>query len=71
MHILKDLHHPEKYMKVLVKWGLLGVLMGILGGLMVRIWHFHCYGLGSFPSQETEILQAKWRKEKKSTKPSD
>ena len=29
-----------------------------LGGLVVRIWHFHCCGLGSIPGQGTEIPQA-------------
>ena len=28
------------------------------GGLVVRIWHFHCYGPGSIPGQGTEIPQA-------------
>ena len=27
-------------------------------GLVVRIWHFHCHGLGSVPGQGTKILAA-------------
>ena len=28
------------------------------GGLVVRIWHFHCRGWGSIPGRGTEIPQA-------------
>ena len=40
MRFLEDLHHPEKYLKVLVKWGLLGVLIGIMGGLIGSGFHY-------------------------------
>ena len=30
------------------------------GGLLVRIWCFHCCGLGSIPGWGTEIPQAVW-----------
>ena len=30
------------------------------GGLVVRVWHFHCLGLGSIPGRGTEIPQAAW-----------
>ena len=40
MRFLEDLHHPEKYIKVLAKWGLLGVLIGIMGGLIGSAFHY-------------------------------
>ena len=39
MDIFAKLHHPEKYWKVLAKWGALGLLMGILGGLLGAGFH--------------------------------
>ena len=40
MRFLDDLHHPEKYLKVLVKWGLLGIMIGIIGGLIGSAFHY-------------------------------
>ena len=40
MRFLEDLHHPEKYFKVLLKWGLLGILIGIIGGLIGSAFHY-------------------------------
>ena len=40
MVFLEKLNHPEKYMKILVKWGFLGVLMGIIGGLIGSGFHY-------------------------------
>ncbi len=39
MDILKKLHNPEKYWKVLFKWGFLGALMGVIGGLLGAGFH--------------------------------
>lgn len=33
------MHHPEDYVKMFVKWGLLGALMGLLGGLLGAGFH--------------------------------
>lgn len=39
MKLLDKLHHPEKYWKILLKWGLLGVLMGGIGGVLGAFFH--------------------------------
>jgi len=36
---LDKLHHPEKFIKMFLKWGLLGLLMGLLGGLIGAGFH--------------------------------
>jgi len=36
---LDKIHHPEKYWKVFLKWGLLGVLMGGIGGVLGAVFH--------------------------------
>jgi len=36
---LDKMHHPEKLIKTFFKWGLLGVLMGILGGFIGAGFH--------------------------------
>ena len=40
MTLLEKMHHPEKYWKTLLKWGLLGVLMGAIGGLLGTGFHY-------------------------------
>ena len=39
MPFLDNLHHPEKYWKTFLKWGLLSVLMGGIGGLLGAWFH--------------------------------
>ena len=36
---LDKLHHPEHYVKTCLKWGILGVLMGCIGGLLGAGFH--------------------------------
>ncbi len=36
---LENLHHPEYYIKTFLKWGILGILMGVLGGLIGAGFH--------------------------------
>lgn len=36
---LEKLHHPEDYLKMFLKWGLLGALMGAIGGLLGAGFH--------------------------------
>lgn len=40
MKFLESLHHPEKYFKVLLKWGTMGILIGLLGGLLGAAFHY-------------------------------
>lgn len=37
---LEKLHHPETYLKTFCKWGLLGVFIGCIGGLLGTGFHF-------------------------------
>ena len=39
MKWLEELHHPEKYWKIFMKWSILGALIGILGGLLGGFFH--------------------------------
>jgi len=39
MSWLEHMHHPEKYWKIFLKWGLLGVLMGGIGGVLGAVFH--------------------------------
>ena len=39
MALLEKLHHPENYVKLFLKWGILGLLMGSLGGLIGALFH--------------------------------
>lgn len=37
--LIETFHHPEKYGKTLLKWGSLGILIGILGGFLGAGFH--------------------------------
>lgn len=39
MSWLDKMHHPEKYWKIFLKWGLLGMLMGGIGGFLGAFFH--------------------------------
>ena len=39
MGFLEKLHHPEKYWKVFLKWSILGLLIGGIGGLLGAFFH--------------------------------
>ena len=39
MKLLDELHHPEKYFRILLKWGTLGLAMGLIGGLLGAVFH--------------------------------
>lgn len=56
MSWLDKMHHPEKYWKILLKWGLLGLLMGILGGLMGAGFHHVLHFVTHFRSEHTWLI---------------
>lgn len=39
MSWIDKLNHPEKYWRILLKWGLLGILMGTIGGVLGAVFH--------------------------------
>lgn len=39
MSWLDSLHHPEKYWKIFLKWGLIGALIGGIGGVLGAVFH--------------------------------
>ena len=39
MSWLDTMHHPEKYWKIFIKWSLLGVLLGCIGGVLGAFFH--------------------------------
>ena len=39
MDWLEKMHHPEKYVKTFLKWGVLGMLMGFIGGAVGSGFH--------------------------------
>ena len=53
MKFLDHLHHPEKYFKIFLKWGLLGLLMGLIGGFLGAVFHHALHGVtevrGQYP----------------------
>ena len=53
MSWLDTMHHPEKYWKIFFKWGLMGVLMGGIGGLLGagfhHVLHFVTHVRGEHP----------------------
>lgn len=36
---LEKMHHPEYYIKMFLKWGLLGLTVGVLGGVLGGVFH--------------------------------
>ena len=40
MDWLEKMHHPEKYVKTFLKWGVLGMLMGFIGGAVGSGFHY-------------------------------
>ena len=36
---LDKIHHHEHYIKIFLKWGILGTLMGVIGGLLGALFH--------------------------------
>ena len=56
MKLLDKFHHPEKYWKILLKWGLLGVLMGAIGGVLGALFHHVLHFVTHFRSEHTWLV---------------
>ena len=56
MNLLEKLHHPEKYWKVLLKWSILGVLMGGIGGVIGAVFHHVLHFVTHFRIEHTWLI---------------
>ena len=57
---LEKLHHPEDYVKAFAKWGILGLLVGAIGGLLGGwvVSLFGWYPIGTFSSLVASTIGA-------------
>jgi len=53
---LDKLHHPEDYVKSFIKWGFLGVIMGVLGGLLGAGFHHALHFVTHVRSEHTWLI---------------
>ena len=53
---LDKLHHPEKFIKTFLKWGLLGLIMGALGGLIGAGFHHALHFVTHLRGQHTWLI---------------
>ena len=53
---MEKLHHPEKYIKVFIKWTLLGILMGAIGGVLGAVFHHALHFVTHLRSEHTWLI---------------
>ena len=53
---MEKLHHPEKYIKVFLKWALLGILMGAIGGVLGAVFHHALHFVTHLRSEHTWLI---------------
>ena len=53
---LEKLHHPETYIKLFLKWTLLGLLMGVIGGLLGAVFHHALHFVTHVRSENTWLI---------------
>ena len=53
---LDKMHHPERYIKAFIKWGLLGLVIGALGGLLGAGFHHALHGVTHLRSEPTWLI---------------
>ena len=56
MKYLDRLHHPEKYLLVFLKWGILGCLVGVLGGLLGAAFHHALHFVTQLRTEHTWLV---------------
>lgn len=56
MSFLDHLHHPEKYVKVVFRWGLLSLLMGLIGGVLGAVFHHALHFVTHLRSENTWLI---------------
>jgi len=56
MKFLDRFHHPEKYILVLLKWGILGCLVGVLGGLIGAAFHHALHFVTHVRTEHTWLI---------------
>lgn len=56
MNILESLHHPEKYFKVLFRWGTFGILVGLFGGVLGAAFHYALHFVTHIRGEYPRIL---------------
>ena len=53
---LDKIHHPEKLIRNFLKWGLLGLIMGILGGLIGAGFHHALHFVTHIRAENTWLI---------------
>ena len=53
---LDKIHHPERYLKTFLKWGILGLLMGAIGGLLGAGFHHALHGVTHLRAEHTWLI---------------
>ena len=53
---LDKIHHPARYVKTFFKWGLLGLLMGAIGGLLGAGFHHALHGVTHLRSENNWLI---------------
>ena len=53
---LDKIHHPETYVKLFLKWTLLGLLMGVIGGLLGAVFHHALHFVTHVRSENTWLI---------------
>ena len=53
---LDKIHHPERYVKTFLKWAILGLLMGAIGGLLGAGFHHALHGVTHLRSEHMWLV---------------
>jgi H+/Cl- antiporter ClcA len=53
---LEKLHHPEDYVKAFAKWGILGLLVGVIGGLLGAGFHHALHFVTHLRGEHTWLI---------------